>query len=182
MIKKLLDWLYYFFELFANHNMLFAKMYIYYHKSSVNKEIKLAGLKSNDRIIHIGCGAIPYTSIIIVKELNTKILGIDHHKKVINHAQKFVKRIGLKDYISLKNKSGNLINLSHFNVVFISYGIGKIDIVLRHVFENIEKNGKIILRRSTCDHNEYVDSVIDKYSVKKIRLLLTQESILIIKK
>jgi len=182
MFKKILDWLYYFFEFFGNHNMLFAKMYIYYHKSSVLKEIKLAGLKSTDRILHIGCGAIPYTSIILSEETNVRIVGIDRQKKVVNHARQFVKRLNLENKIIIKKQSGETLDISKFNVVFLSYGVIDTDRVLKNVFEKIEKNGKIILRKSTSDRNEYVDSIISKYAVNRLKLLLAQESILIVKK
>ena len=182
MFKKIIDWLYYFFEFFGNHNMFFAKMYIYYHKSSVLKEIKLADLKSTDRILHIGCGAIPYTSIILSEETNARIVVIDRQKKVVDHAKKFVKRLGLENKIIIQKQSGETIDISKFNVVFLSYGVIDTDGVLKNVFEKIEKNGKIILRKPVSSHNEYVDSIISKYAVDRIKLLLAQESILIVKK
>ena len=182
MIKKILDYLYFRYEILSTRISFFASMYIKFHESSVKKEIKMADLSSSDKIIHIGCGAIPYTSIILSEETNAKIVGIDYQKKVVDHAKKFVKKLGLENKITIKKQPGESMDISKFNVVFLSYGIEKPNMVFNAVKSKAKPNTKIIFRRSVTGENEYLNEVINEKSVTKLRSLLTQESIFFIKK
>jgi protein-L-isoaspartate O-methyltransferase len=98
MIKKLFDYLYYSFELFSNHIPFFAKLYIKFHESSVKKEIEMSNLLPSDRILHIGCGAIPYTSILVSRKIGAEIVGIDCDPRVVNIATDYLKRYNLSGF------------------------------------------------------------------------------------
>ena len=180
MIKKLLDWLYYFFELSANHNTLFTKMYIKFHTYSVKKEIEMAGLKKEDKILHIGCGSIPYTLIILSNVLKTKVFGIDNNQKVVENARNLIKKFEKYDSIMIDKADGDRYDISSFNVIIISYGINQLDLVLKHVTNSAYKKSKVIIRRPNLEKNKYLDKIIEKYYKKKIRSLLTQDSILLV--
>jgi len=180
MIKKVLDWLYYFFELFANYSMFVTKMFIKFHMSSVKKEIQMAGLTKQDKILHIGCGAIPYTLIILSDVLKTKVVGIDNNQKVVNNAKNVLKKFGKHDSIIIDRADGVEYDISSFNVVIVSYGINHHDLVLKHVIDSARKNSKVIIRGSNLEKNEYISRLIKKHYKNKIRVLLTQDSILLI--
>ncbi len=181
MLKKILDKLYYIYEIISINISFFAILYLKFHKPSVKKEIQMAGLKKQDKILHIGCGAIPYTSIILTNELDTSIVGIDIHQNVVDKASDFLKKLKKSNKILIKVGDGKNFDISSFNVIILSYGIKRQDLVLKHVFESEEKGTKIILRRPITESNNYIDDIIEKYGIDKIRSLLTQESILIMK-
>jgi len=180
MIKKILDWLYYFFELFANHSMFFTKMFIKFHTYSVKKEIQMAGLTKKDKILHIGCGAIPYTLIVLSDVLKTKVVGIDNNQKVVNNARNLLKKFEKYDSIIVDKADGVGYNISSFNVIIISYGINSPELVLKHVIDSSYKKSKVIIRGSNLEKNEDIDKIVVKYYKNKISVLLTQESILIV--
>lgn len=180
MIKKILDWLYFIFEIIAHNNMFLTKIYIKFHENSVKKEIQMAGLKKQDKILHIGCGAIPYSLIIFSDVLNANITGIDHNQKVVDNAKNLIKKFNKYESIQINQADGVKYDISSFNVIILSYGINHHDLVLKHILDSACKGSKIIIRNSTVEKNEYIDKIIERYSKKKIRLLLTQESILLV--
>ena len=182
MIKKFLDYLYYIFEILSNYIPFFAELYIKYHSPSVKKEIEMSRLSQSDKVLHIGCGAIPYTSIVIAREINTDIVGIDHKPRIVKVANDYIKRYNLSDMIRIERGNGKTYDVSDFDVVIISYGIIDQDLVLRHVTDSMKDGARIILRRSTAEKDDYIDSVVNEFSVSSIRLLLTQKSVLIVKK
>ena len=181
MFKKFLDQLYNIYEIIFTNISFFSFLYLKFHESSVKKEIKMAEISKSDKILHIGCGAIPYSLIIISNEINAEIIGIDNQPRSIVLANKLLKRYKLSNKIQIKEGSGETYNVSNFDLILISYGVGNTEMILKNVFNNLKKDGKILLRYSTIEKNDYIDSVIQKYSIKKIKLLLTQESILIVK-
>jgi len=181
MMKKFLDNLYYTYEVLSNYVPLLAKLYIVFHESSVKKEIEMAHISSSDKILHIGCGAIPYTSIVISRETNAKVVGIDHKPRVVDASTKFIHSHHLSDKITIQRGVGDSYNVSEFDVIIISYGIIHQEIVLKHVLESAGKETKIILRRSTVNYNPAIDSMIGNSAIICKRLLLTQDSIFLIK-
>jgi len=182
MIKEVLDHLYCTFEIFSNNIPFFAKLYIKFHKSSVKKEIEMLNLLSSDKILHIGCGAIPYTSIVLSREVNSKIVGIDYNPHVVGIANDYLKRYNLSNMIKIEIGDGKIYNVSGFDSIILSYGVDGQDLVLKHVIDSMKNGARLILRRSTTEHNSYIDSIVKEFSVCSIRLLLTQESVLIVKR
>jgi protein-L-isoaspartate O-methyltransferase len=179
MIKKLLDKLYFKFEVLCYYIPFFSKLYIGFHRLSVIKEIKMLNLLSSDKVLHIGCGAIPYTMIIISNEIGSEIVGIDQKKQIINFADYFLKKYNISKNVKIENGNGKTYNVADFDVIIISYGIDDQDLVLKHVFESMKDSTKTILRKSISEKNEYINVIIRNHSFDSIRSLLTQNSVLI---
>jgi len=182
MIKEVLDYLYYTFEISSNHIPFFAKLYIKFHESSVKKEIYMSNLSSSDKILHIGCGAIPYTSIILSREVNPKIIGIDCNPHVVDIANDYLKRYNLSNMIKIERGDGKTYDVSGFDSIILSYGVDGQDLILKNVIDSMKNGARIILRRSTTECNSYIESIVKDFSVCSIKLLLTQESVLIVKR
>ena len=182
MIKKFLNKLYYFFEIFSNHSNFFIRAYIRFHAPSVKKEIEIANLSNSKKILHIGCGAIPYTSIILSNNTDADIVGIDYNLSVVKNAKRLVNRFFLNKKIQIKFGDGKTYDVLGFNLIIISNGIDQQDVVLKNVYNSVKNGTKIILRGSVTEKNDYLNSMIRKYSVKSQNLLLTQKSCLLIKK
>jgi len=182
MIKEFLDHLYYIFEIFSNHIPFFAKLYIKFHKSSVKKEIEMSSLSSSDKILHIGCGAIPYTSILLSREVNSKIVGIDCSPNVVDIANDYLKRYNHSNMVKIEMGDGKTYDVSSFDIIILSYGLEGKQLVLKHVIDSMKSGSRLILRRSITDSNSYIDSIVREFSVCSMRLLLTQESVLIVKR
>jgi precorrin-6B methylase 2 len=149
------------------------------HEPSVKKEINMAGIHPTDNVLHIGCGAIPYSLLILSKETQAHITGIDNQTRSITSAKKFITD---HNNIHIEQASGETYDVSTYDVILISYGIGDIEAVLKNALQHLKTNGKIILRKPITETTDYIDSVIKKYSIKKLKLLLSQESFLILKK
>lgn len=182
MIKKFLDSLYFKLEVFFSRISFLSWAYIKFHELSVKKEIELAGLSQDDKILHIGCGAIPYTSIVLARKTNACITGIDNKSQIVDVANVYLKKHNLLDKITIERGDGNTYDASKFDTIIISYGIACPDTVLKHVISSIKDGAKIVLRRSAEEKNGYIDLIVKDFSVCSKKLLLTQNSTLIIKK
>lgn len=182
MIKKALDYLYYAIEVFLNSVPVLAKIFIKFHAPSVKKEIAMVNITESDKILHIGCGAIPYTSIIINKETSSQIVGIDNKERIVNRATEYVKINNFSDRIKIEMGEGDNYDVSGFDVVIISYGVADHDVVLKHVLGSVKGGTRIVLRKSVTEKNEYINSIVKNFSICSKRLLLTQDSVLIVKK
>ena len=86
------------------------------------KEIRLLDARETDRILHIGCGTIPYTSLLISDIINGYIVCIDNKKNIVHSAAKHLKKFFPTTSIELKCVDGKDVDVSSFNNV----GIGKV--------------------------------------------------------
>jgi len=179
MFKKLLDKLYNIYEIIFTNISFFSFLYLKLHEPSVKKEIAMADVHPSDKVLHIGCGAIPYSLIIFSKETHAQITGIDNQSRSITSAEKYIKKY---KNIHVQKAAGETYDVSSFEIILISYGVGDIEAVLKNALEHLKNNGKIILRKPITETTDYIDSVLATYSIKKLRLLLTQESYLLVKK
>lgn len=182
MIKTFLDQLYYVYEVFSHHLPFFAEAYVKFHEPSVKKEIAMSRLSSSDKVLHIGCGAIPYTSIVIAREIGAQVTGIDHKSRVVTLSTHCIKQRKLLDLVAIKKEEGKTCDVSGFDVIIISYGIANQDVVLQHVLDSSKAGSRILLRRSTAKKHTALDALVNEFSTNHIHLLLTQESILLVKK
>jgi precorrin-6B methylase 2 len=182
MIKRFIDSLYFLFEFFFNFFPFFTELYIKFHECSVIKEIELANISRSDKILQIGCGAIPYTSVVIARETNAKVIGIDNKQSIVNVASRCIKRYNLSNIIKIKFGDGRNYDASDFDVFIISYGVLYQDLILDHVINSMKNKARIILRRLKIKNNEYICSTFKNFLVCSIKLLLNQESILFVKK
>jgi hypothetical protein len=49
-----------------------VSLYANYYHQVIDNEIKLASVTANDRVLNIGCGAIPFTAILTAKKRGLK--------------------------------------------------------------------------------------------------------------
>lgn len=182
MFKKILDYFYYQYEIIAQKILFLAKIYIKIHHPSVLKEIKMCDISSSDKVIQIGCGAIPYTLIIFYNELKVSLTGIDIKEKAVTQAKEFLKKFNLPQEIKIKKGDGSNYDFSKYDLILISYGAKNTEQVLKNVLSNSKQNTKILLRKTTAENTDMLEYILDKYKTKRKKMLLTQESILIYKK
>ena len=182
MIKNILDYFYFIFENLSYRLTYLASVYIKFHEYSVKKEIELLDLCSNEKILHIGCGAIPYTCIILSNYIRSKIEGIDNDQIIVEKSKRYIEKNRLTDLIQINEGDGAIYDVSSYDIIIISYGIENHEQVLENIINKIDKGKKILLRIPSTKKNEQIMSIIKSYSKKQIKLLLTQESHLLIKK
>jgi precorrin-6B methylase 2 len=142
------------FEKIANRFEILSNIYIYPYYDLVTKEIKTAKINPGSSILVIGCGAIPITSIILAEKTDSKITAIDTDSEVYILASHYIKKHNLHKKIKIKYTNDILYSVKDFDIIFISYGIKKERALMKHLYENIKENTKIIYRVSRDFENK----------------------------
>lgn len=145
LLKGIMDYSYILFEKIAIKFNIISLSYLNLYSDIVDKEIKMAEINLNDKILVIGCGAIPSTSILISKKTNAKIIAIDKDFNAIDEAKTFLSNI---DYNELELEYANGLNydVNKFNVIFILYGVKNLNEILIYLYKKIKNDTKIIVR------------------------------------
>ena len=131
----------------------------------------MADISKNDNILHIGCGSIPATSILIEKKISAQITGIDNNLPSINNAIKLLKMIKLSDNIKILYGDALNFPVEKFNLIIVSQGIKQYDRALKYISKTMKKDAKVIFRTSSDTNGKMIpnDMFIKKiFSIKEI--------------
>lgn len=145
LLKGIMDFSYILFEKIAIKFNIISLSYLNLYSDIVDKEIKMAEINLNDKILVIGCGAIPSTSILISKKTNATIIAIDKDFNAIDKAKTFLSNIDYNE-IELEYANGLNYDVNKFNVIFILYGVKNLNEILIYLYKKIKNDTKIIVR------------------------------------
>ncbi len=152
--KNFMDYAYVVFEKFAYSFEILTEFYIKFYSETVEKEIIMANISTKDKILVIGCGSIPATTILIGKKF--KLISIDKDPIAIKKAKKLIKKLNLEENIRIINADGFKFSLSDFDVIFMLYGIKRQKELLRQLSETIKESTRIIFRTTQDVLDEFV--------------------------
>jgi ribosomal protein L11 methylase PrmA len=173
-----------FLELLAVKLNYFYQLLMKWRKKVCLSDIKMAGVTSKDKVLHIGCGIIPMVSLVIAQEKKSHIIGIDNNKIAVKFARKIVEKHDLSDFIQIEYGDGKKYPCKSFNVIFIAINVFPIDAVLHYLSNQTKKNTRIIYKGYNYDINHLLkkDNLKDKLSIKKMKQHPHTQSFLLVKK
>lgn len=175
-LKKITDYNFYILEKIILHFNRFIPFYFKFYEEMVNEEIKMADISSNDKILHIGCGPIPATSIIIAEKTSAQIKAIDIDYNSVQKAKKVIKQYIKSKNIDIKNADGANFPISDFDIILVSDGVNKLYKILYSIGVSSNKNVKVIFRKTILDNKNYNLERDDLPKFFKIKEIKTHKS------
>lgn len=130
---------------FSKNNAL-IKLYRLYYKNIVKREVKLADVKSCDKILCIGGGSIPCTAIELAKQTKAKVHVIDIDNQAVECARDVVVKLGLHKKITITSGKGQEIDIEPYDVVHVALQVSPKDEVLEHLWDRSKEGDRIIVR------------------------------------
>ena len=145
-LKSFMDPVFVIIEKIAGKFEIFASYYLSMYDEMIDQEIELANVTSTDRILVIGCGSVPATSILLAKRTDAQIIALDHDDAAIQKAKELISWFQVEKNISPVFAEGMNYPLDDFSVIFISYGVKDPENILLYIQENCAPKTKIIYR------------------------------------
>ncbi|ADQ15460.1 class I SAM-dependent methyltransferase [Halanaerobium hydrogeniformans] len=133
----------------AQANNLLFKIYARPYKKTVAKEIKLGDINSEDIVLNIGCGALPFTAYYINKLSAAKVIAVDYDRNAILQAQKLMKKLKIsKEQIEFLHLSADkaLENCNYSKVLAALQTVGKNEIYKKIRLAKDKKIKKFLIR------------------------------------
>jgi precorrin-6B methylase 2 len=171
-LKKLGDYTFYLAEKIILNYKKFIPFYMKFYEEMVIEEIKMANISSDDKILHIGCGSIPATSIIIAKETGANIVAIDIDPYSSQKAKQFIKQNTKLNNIIIKNADGAEYSTAEFDTILISDGVKKLYNILQNISESLRKNTKVIFRITILNNENFKlidNNLASIFEIKEIK-------------
>lgn len=76
-------------------------LYTRLYRSVVDREVELADIDEDDRVLNVGCGAMPFTAALIAKRSGATVYALDHDQSVVREARRNLARAGVADDVEV---------------------------------------------------------------------------------
>ena len=144
-LKKIVDLSYIIIERLSLAFPMVADDYLAFYEELVEGEIRLANITQADKVLNIGSGPIPATSILLDRKTGASITCIDIDKKTVEQAKKFLKMLD-KHRIRVEQADGTKYDAHSFDVIFVSWGVNNLFQILKNVSETMKDDARIVVR------------------------------------
>jgi len=121
-------------------------LYIAHYQDTIRQEIKLAHLTGNHHILDIGCGSIPASCVLFVRETNAKVTGLDKNPASVKRAKKIISQLKLENRIDFLQEDARNVQLNAFDIILIVNGIHPYEAVLEHIAKQMQDDTVVIFR------------------------------------
>ncbi len=106
-------------RLFSRNKSLFLLYGMLFYGKVLQKELAEKNLPQGARVLHIGCGALPYTAYYLARQ-GYSIDAVDSDQYAIAHAQHLIHSLGLESQIRLINQNGMHTSSKDYDAIWIS--------------------------------------------------------------
>jgi ubiquinone/menaquinone biosynthesis C-methylase UbiE len=154
-LKKINDFCFVIIEKIIIKLQKLHPLYLDFYNEMIENEIRLANITKDDKILHIGCGSFPATSIILAKKTNANITNIDNKYKSVKQAQLIVSKYNLSNQIKIIHADANHFPMNEFDLVLLSQGIKPHKEILTYVSQSIKPETRVIFRSSSEINGEF---------------------------
>ncbi|SHJ63673.1 Nicotianamine synthase protein [Anaerobranca californiensis DSM 14826] len=162
-----------FFEKILVKVPLFSILYLLFYKKAVETEWEFAGLLTEDKVLFIGGGAIPYSAIILSNKVK-HITVIDNDKKSVNLAKKIINYFRINN-ITINYENGQYVNPKDYDVIFLPLQAQPKNKILANIKSHCHENTKILMRipkkAFTKFYTPIKDLAIKNYKEKAVNQL-----------
>ena len=147
------------FIIFEKFIKPFHRAYINLYEKMTLEEFEMVKIKPTDNILHIGCGPIPNTLIILAKNIPAKYTGIDRDREAVKMAREMVQKYGL----DVKIEYGDALTypIDSYDVIIVSYGVEPYEKVFDRIRKEMKKDAVVIYRKQW----DFMDFIYKKRGV-----------------
>jgi hypothetical protein len=133
-------------ERLALFSPLFFRLYQVWLGDLFEREIRLAQIMKDDRVLHIGCGPLPLLSYLVVERTRTCVHAIDQDAEAVLKAREYIRTRGLSDYITVIHAEATTYPLHEYTVIFLAINVTPIDGILRRLATDAQSGARIVCR------------------------------------
>ncbi len=152
-------------KMFSRSRVL-SRIYASFYKRIVQREIVVANITAKDIVLHIGCGAVPYTSLHIARLTGAKVIAIDSDLKAVRSAQRVVRKRKLSSQIQVFHWDGVSPFKREFTLAFLSLQAEPKAAIIKALRERMDPL-RVVARLAAKRFAGFYDSLPEGLEIKK---------------
>lgn len=168
-----------FFEHMSSKHSFFARKYerMFYH-NLVRSEAAAAGLKSNAKVLHIGCGPMPFTSFELA-QAGAYVTAVDIDPQAVEEARRAAAAAGLDERIQVLQMDGIEIDVRKFDGIWVSLHVSPKDEIIPRLLRDMTDESVLVYRNPRGWLRLWYGRCRQPVQQKVVRQFLGKESIII---
>ncbi len=119
-----------------------------FYGGMVGRELQLAAIRPGGRVLHIGCGPYPFTSLALARHGFT-VLAVDSDPAAIRAARRAAAASGLGHRLQFQQARGQDCSCSGFDAIWVSLHVSPQDQVLSHCLQSMDPTCRLVFRQVT---------------------------------
>lgn len=131
---------------------LLFDLYVRLYRTVVGREIDLGNIDETDRVLNVGCGAMPFTAALIARETGAYVYALDRDETVQPRTQRNLDRAGVANSVEVVFGDGTRIDedtsvpLEEIDVAVVAVQAEPKDEIVRHLCELENGPERIVVR------------------------------------
>lgn len=117
-----------------------------YYRRIVSKEIRLADIHEDDRILCVGGGPCPFSGILLHERTKAHVTIIDIDEHCVEVSRQLVKKLGYEDFIEILHGDGSDICPENYTVIHMAVQVCPLDKVFSSIRQKCRLGSKILVR------------------------------------
>ena len=86
--------------------------YTWCYRGVVRREVDLAGVDERDTVLNVGCGAMPFTAVLVTKLAGAAVYALDRDESVPHRARRNVAHANVADQVAVVTGNGTAVDES----------------------------------------------------------------------
>jgi trans-aconitate methyltransferase len=148
---KIIPMLVAFLEKKVAGNRTLMSFYANYYHQVIDNEIKLASITAKDRVLNIGCGAIPFTALLTARKTGARVWAIDCDKTAVKVAQRCVVAQQLEHLVTVMHLDGTENIPIDFDVAIVALQAKPKKAILDNLLKSGSAQARLVFRRPRSD-------------------------------
>jgi len=139
-----------FLEKKAVSSSLLVNLYARFYHQVVQNEISLAEITEADRVVNLGCGGIPYTSLLVARFTGAQVWAVDRDKEAVQAARRCIASLNLESRVTAINADG-ASELPVFEVALVALQAEPKKDILENLLQQGRPGARLVFRRPRSD-------------------------------
>ena len=118
----------------------------FFRQMTIN-EFQMACIRPDHRVLHVGCGSVPNTLLILAEALPALYVGIDRDSVAVDRAREMVQEYGLEQRVMIEEDDALTVDYSSFDLIILSLGVEPREAILAAMRESMQSDAKIVARK-----------------------------------
>ena len=150
------------------------------YKRLVQRELELLDPNTDAQILHVGCGPLPMTAMVLAKE-GYSVTAIDHDPAAVEAAQAAVDSRNLDKKIEIYHANGEGVEPSDFDVVWLSFHVYPKAKIVQQLVTDLQAHQSLVYRRPRgwSEHLYPTESVPDHIHQDSVSHRFGKESVIV---
>ncbi len=146
-------------EMICSRYQKLARWYCKPYEQVVEREIGLAKMEKEDRVLNIGCGAIPFTAILIAQKTKAMVTAMDKNPLAIARARHCIESLGLSHQIRVHEGDGKDCASFDHSVIVVALQAEPKEEILRNLMRPKGKEARILMRIPAPRFRQHYDDL-----------------------